>query len=104
MNKLGRCLFLVIVLFLFENGWSGLGLAYYAPLQNVQAWADGYTVHYKAFNPVTSSWEEGSLTNGGSVSNVQVNQGIVTWNCSSGVWLCSLRPCERLAGCDTIWV
>jgi hypothetical protein len=57
--------------------------AYYAPLQDVQAWvdADGRTVRFKVLNPVTASWEEGSYTDltHSTVENLQVTQGIVTW-------------------------
>lgn len=60
--------------------------AYRPPLQDVTAWAEGNTVHFKVYDPALEKWQEGACPYNGSLEVAPtVVGGIVIWQSQSKV-------------------
>lgn len=85
LNSLGVCLIGCILAFALIVPLQ-TSLAYQAPLQDVTAWAEGNTVHFRVYDPALGVWQEGTWPDSGTLRAApKVVEGVVTWEVG-GTW------------------
>jgi PKD repeat protein len=78
MNPRRQYLTSLVVLLLLLLCWAPASFAFYAPLQNVTASANGSTINYSVYDPSLGKQVAGSYNASGTVSGLTVQEGIVS--------------------------
>ncbi|MFH1862288.1 MAG: PKD domain-containing protein, partial [bacterium] len=78
-NAIGRSILRILYLIYLLSLCAIPSSAYWPPLQSVQAWITGNTVHYQVFDPSRSLWMEDSSQCATSSISLYNNDGVVAW-------------------------